>query len=347
MLMRNKWLNHTLLSIACAGVVSTSLLSCKTDNTPDVGDIKLDVKAYDFHHDFYAIDTNDIVSGLDELKSKYPNFIHFYLDTIAVGLSNNPEARFNEESVKLFLTIPDYRNLIDTVNMVYKNTASITEDIVNTFKYIKYYDSSIVVPSNIYYVVTGLNDYVAVTRDDKDLCIGLDYFLGENFEPYFRTRKAAFQTIKFQQSMIPIWAATSIYNNNFFQEPYEKNLLALMIDQGKLQYFLALVVPHAKDYQRFGFTPEQMKWCNDNERLIYNFFTAKELLYSKQLSTVMRYVIDGPFSTGMPSESPGNTGSFIGYKIIKAYAENTGASWTEIIQEKDNQKIFKLAKYKP
>ena len=36
----------------------------------------------------------------------------------------------------------------------------------------------------------------------------------------------------------------------------------------------------------------------------------------------MKFITDGPNTSGMPAESPGNIGSWVGLQIIKSYLKN-------------------------
>ncbi len=336
--------NRILLLILM--LFSLGIHACKTSSSVDVSGIELKVNAYDFYKDFSKLDTNDILNGLEALKNKYPQYLSFYLDTLAVGTVSLEDSIANIENIKYFLSHKDYRSLMDTVEIVYPQTDEITADIIYTLKHIAYYDSSIDLPQNIYYAVSGLSKMVALSGY-QNLTVGLDYFLGPDYPPYTQIRTPQYQLGRLDRPYIPIAISQLIYLDNYPLESEGKDLLALMIAQGKMQYFLSLVTPQAQEHMRFGFSLEQMKWCEENEKFIFKFFTANEMLYSKDVHKILRYVNDGPFSTGMPEESPGNTGSFIGYKIVKAYVEKTGTSLPALLAEQDAVKMLTLSKYNP
>lgn len=326
--------------------ISLFTWSCSGDKSPDVAQVVINSNSHDFYKDFSQLDTNNLSASLQSLQEKYPNYWSFFINNIAVGTVAKQDSSINYEGIKYFLTQKDYRHLMDTVNMAFANTEDIFKEIKQTFQYIKHYDSTIEIPQDVYFTVTGLSNMV-VLGPNNDITVGLDFYLGEQFAPYYQIQIPDFLTRRFVKEYIPINVAQSIYLDKYPNVPYDKDLLDLMVEQGKQQYFLSLVTPFTKEYMRFGFSEAQMKWCEGNERDIYTFFQTKGRLYSKDLHDVLRYVQDGPFSSGMPQESPGNTGSFIGYKIVKEYAVQTGATLHEILLEKDAKKILQLAKYKP
>lgn len=336
-----------LKNIFIVGLSCGLLQSCKNNQVPDVSNIEIKMNVHDFYKDFSALDTQNIVAGLDAFKEKYPEFIHFYLDTLAVGLSSNPEYSSNFESVKLFLTHKDYKGLLDTVNATYANTTATTEAITKALQYAKYYDEALTIPKNLYYFVSGLNDYTAVTKANNDLAVGLDYGIGESYDPYFATGKSSFQTIKFTKTYLPIWALLAVYNNEYNAVEPRGSFIELAINRGKQLYFLSKVFPSMPFETIMGYTKEQYEWAENNQAQIYNFFKSQDIIFDKNLQQSMRYLNEGPFSPGMPQESPGNIGSFLGYKIVCAYAEKTNKSVKEILTEKDHLKIFNQSKYKP
>ncbi len=326
-------------------LLSCSIVSCNSnDSTPNVSDVKVDIKSHNFYQDFSKVDTNNIQASLNELQKKYPEFLTFYLDDL-VGLHTAGNYADTVQGLRFFLTYKDFRSLFDTVAKVYPDTKKIDEELISLFKYIRHYDSSFTIPTDVYYYAAGLN--LAVYTKLKTLGIGLDMFLGKDFKPYQQVGIPSFRLGRHTPANIPIAAARAIYEEKYPIIFDDKNLLALMIEQGKEYYFIKKVVPKASDALLLGITEEQMKWCDENESLIYNYFIQQNLLYETNQQKVVRYVVEGPTAAGMPPESPGNTGSYAGLRIIEQYAKNTGASLKEVMLEKDAQKILTEAKYKP
>ncbi len=322
--------------------------SCGTDKEkhPDVSGLRVPYTAYPFYKDFSRLDTAHMASGLHQLKEKYPDFLDFYLDTLA-SLGVQHAYSDTLKNLKIFLTHKDYRGLFDTVNKVFTSTEKYDEQLKRLFQHIKYYDSLFIIPERVYYFASGLNLFTAVTHGDKDLGIGLDMFLGRAFAPYASIGIAEFATIRFTPENIPVWAARAIYQNNHTFFPEDKTLIEMMIEKGKELYFLEKVLPDVADSLKLGFTGAQLKWCLENEGMMYHFFIQNNLLYEKNMQKIMRFVDDGPNTAGMPPESPGNTGSFVGLQIVRQYAQKTGASLPQILAETDAQKILEKARYKP
>lgn len=338
--------------LSYSGLLLTLLLafaSCgeKANNsTPDVSAIQIDYKAYPFYKDYATLDPQHMAAGLERLKIKYPDFLDFYLDTL-----NNFDFRYeyNDTNRMLydFLTMKDFRALLDTVNIAFPDTKKYDEQLQQTFRYIKYYDSSFSLPKNIYYFVSYLHGPNVALQSEKNLGIGLDMFLGQQFFPYAQLNKSDFETIRMTPDNIPVWVARIIYEDKYPFSPENKTLLEIMVEKGKALYFIEKTTPYLKEEIKFGYSPAQMSWCKKNEALIYNFFLQNNLLFENNLQKTMRYMSDGPSSPGMPAESPGNAGSFIGWRIVKQYAERNNVPMHTLLTTTDARKILEGAHYKP
>ena len=74
----------------------------------------------------------------------------------------------------------------------------------------------------------------------------------------------------------------------------------------------------------------------------------KELIYSTDPSETIKYFGEAPFTTGFSKESPGRTGWWIGWQIIRSYMNNyPETTILELISLDNNQEILTKTKYKP
>ena len=91
-----------------------------------------------------------------------------------------------------------------------------------------------------------------------------------------------------------------------------------------------------------------MEWCKENEGLIWSYIVKNEDLYSVDPVTIQTYIGEGPFTQGFSQEfSPGNIGPWIGWQIVKKYADNNPALKPEEIMKTSAKQILEQAKYKP
>jgi len=316
-------LSGKIICSFCFFLIVLSICSCggNNSNVPDVSGIKVSLETSRFDIDLYKTDTNKIADGLTQLKQKYRDFLDFYLDTLLeLGIHGNYSD--TNKALRELLTNRDYIGLHDTIINHYPDTKEIENELVKAFQFMKYYYPDYKVP-RIIFLSSQLNKYSAFTVGSDIVGIGLDMFLGDDYVFYNSIEIPAYMHSHLRPSYIPVAALSVIYleKHPFLMDDNSGNrtLLDMMIQRGKQQYYLHKVLPSTPDSVLFGFTQKQLDWCNKNEEKIYNFFIEHNYLYSNEMRTVFPYVTDGPCSDQISAESPGNTGTWLGYKMVLAY----------------------------
>ncbi len=85
------------------------IISCNNDkNIPDVSGIKIPVSVKRFEKDFFALDTFNLATGLNELNENYPGFTNDFINNI-LGLSV-PALLDNNEKIYQWLQNNGYTN---------------------------------------------------------------------------------------------------------------------------------------------------------------------------------------------------------------------------------------------
>ncbi len=341
-------------------ILSASLFFSCSDNTekaPDTSAIKINYRSYRFDKDLYALDTNNIGSGLTQLKAKYPSFLNYFLDTLMAYeiYGNYSDTLIGvREGLKPFITFKDYKDLQDSIEKHYPDTKGVDEHLSEAFKRLKLYMPESPVPA-IMYLNLGLSKWPSFPVDSNTHCIALDMFLGDYFPHYASVGAPQYLYMHRREAYIPVSVFSAIYRGDHPWDPQEKSLLELMIDKGIEQYYLHKLLVGTPDSVLFGFSKTNIDWCNANEAMVYNFFVQNKLLYSKVAMDIMSYVTDGPFARGLEPVSnpvkltPGNIGTWMGYKIVASYmAQNPNVTLKDLISQKqDAVQILEMARYKP
>lgn len=233
------------------------------------------------------------------------------------------------------------------VNKTFLDFKSTNEELKNLFKHIKYYDKMFSVPK----VVTLTNyvqyrDNVIVT--DSIVLIALDNFLGKDHKFYVNGGIPEFVAANFTEKQI-VPTIAEAYAKDYVFQTKRKTFLDEMIYFGKLLYFKDIMMPFKSNAEKIGYTEEQLEWAEANEEPIWSYFVEKELLYSSDSKLPNRFIADAPFSKfylELDNQSPGRLGQYIGWQIVKAYAEKTDKDVMTILQA-DPEEIFRKSKFKP
>nr|MBA2562875.1 hypothetical protein [Chitinophagaceae bacterium] len=131
-------------------LIFAGIISCNNDKKiPDVSGIKVEVTVKRFEKDFFAMDTSDLVAGLNQLQQKYPGFINDFINNIlgldVAALMNKNDQQVN--ALKIFLR--DYRPVKDSADMVFGDFEKETKEIKKGLQFLKHYFPKYNAPSNI------------------------------------------------------------------------------------------------------------------------------------------------------------------------------------------------------
>jgi len=143
--------------------------------------------------------------------------------------------------------------------------------------------------------------------------------------------------------------AMRVWAEDMVQMPgADATMLDVIISEGKKLYFAAEMLPDMDESQIIEYRPEQFQWCVENELQIWGFLLENDILYSSKMGEYNRYVNESPTTYGMPPESPGKTGIWIGWQIIKAYMKaHPRTPIDKLLSELDAREILDGSGYKP
>lgn len=335
-------------------LLAVSLFSCKNKKgIPDVAAVKVDIKLERFDKDFFAIDSNDVLPGLNRLNQKYPLLTSIFLQNI-LGL----DSASTLPGVKRFLHLS--QSMDSAVKGAFKNTDQLKKDFQKAFQFVNYYFPDYKVPKII--TVVGPVDALAQTSNGYSpdfigpdfLGISLQFYLGRNYpdyhDPYLIENVAPeYRSRRFSKEYITADAMQLVADDIFQDKSAGKPLIEQMIEKGKQWFLLDKFLPEAPDSIKTGYTKQQLDWCTENEGLIWSYIVKNEKdLYSLNPSIIQTYIGEGPFTQGFSQElSPGNLGQWIGWQIVKKFASKNPDMKPEEIMKAEAKRILDEAKYKP
>lgn len=307
---------------------SLVLVSCDEDSKleEDISKIEMDFTVERFDKAFASATPTD----LPKLKGAYPFLFSKHVpDSVWIYRIND--------------TLQD--QLLSEVGKVFNEFKDEKSDLESLFQHLAYYDKTFSIPR----VVTLTNDVDYRNKTivtDTLLLIALDNFLGEDHEFYQNIPRYLAKNMQRQQ-LVPEIAEG--YARKYIYQINRSTFLDEMIYYGKLLYFKDVMIPFISDGEKIGYTEQELKWAEANESPIWSYFIEKELLFSTDSKLPSRFIADAPYSKfylELDNESPGRLGQYIGWQIVRAYAENTGESIMTIM-EKEPENIFNNSKFKP
>lgn len=330
-----------------AFLLAVSLLSCG-DSGPDVSDININVQVKRFEQDFFALDTVNLVSSLEQLGAKYPLFLGDFL----FGYMQLPPITDTSVEIHNLLKqyIRDYSPLKDSVNKEFGNFDAIADEIVKGLQHVKYYFPQYALPQNIITCIAPLEGFGDVITRNA-LAVSLGHHLGREFSYYTSElglqALPRYRTLWFTKETIPVGCLKNVVGDLRDPLPSGRPLVEQMVDAGKLLYVLDKVMPNTPDTLKLTYTKQQLEFCKKNEGQIWNLFVSNNLLFTTENVLIDGYLKEGPFTPEFGEGSPGGIGNFVGWQIVKKYMDNHSNVTPEQLMKTDVKTIFEESKYKP
>ncbi|TAL57901.1 MAG: gliding motility lipoprotein GldB [Bacteroidetes bacterium] len=321
------------------------LSSCETNRLEvDVSDIQVpEVYVSRFDRDFFALNAGNISRSLPEMQEKYPGFTDLFVKNILCPRGITDSACIPE--IIRFVTDKDMRAAYDDCQKVFPDLNQTEQKLTDVFRHYNYYYPNAKLP-HVVAMMSGFN--YAIAAADSSFSIGLEMYLGSKARFYEMIQFPNYKRVNMRKEyivtdLVHAWMAKAFPNTN-----KSGTLLNEMIYQGKLLYLEDALMPDTHDSIKIGFTKNQLDWCVENENNMWGFLIKNKLLYSNDITMVTKFTGEAPFTTGFVKESPGRTGVWIGWQIVRKYVgSNPSITFEQLMQEIDAQKILSMSKYKP
>lgn len=295
------------------------------------------IKRYEI--ELMKIDTNRVGEELHRLYKEFPLF--------SEGADLDDPA--TQKQILDLVTDPRSKDLLDAILEKYPDLHSLEKTLGQGFTlYDQMFDKRVKQPT-IYTYMSYLDYYNRVIFLDSVLLIAIDMYLGADYPHYdaIAADLPMYIRRRLDAQFIAVDAMKAVAHYELEKSPQPlKTLLDHLILQGKVAYFLEKTLPDTDAATRFGYTDEQMKWCKKSEAMMWSYLMAAQLLYEGDNFKYRAFVMEGPTVQEFPG-SPGRVGHFLGYRIVKAYMENTGQTMPELFANQDAQDILKQSNYRP
>jgi hypothetical protein len=325
-------------------IVLVLLGSCKKDHDekcafiPDTKKITVDLQIQNLEDSLPSVKTKrELVNFL----TRHPELRdHFF------GRANYPD-----DSVFINTLFKRFTNLgMDTLltetHKVFGDYSLLRDQFKQAFANIKYYYPNFRIPK-IQTMVSGLEDMDLLVTDTL-IVVGLDFYLGPGAK--YRPRMYDYILRRYNKDFI-VPSALLLYgiNPSFNKTKLtDRTALADMIAYGKAYYFAKHMLPCAEDSVLMGYTREEMSGAKENEDLIYIRLIENEVIYSTSHQVKQRYLDERPQTLEVGEKCPGRIGTWVGWRIVDAYANrHSDKSLPQIMETKEPEKIFKESKYRP
>ena len=318
-------------------MIIASMIGCKGDLLDiDLSTSTVNIEVRRSEKQVFNLNDSTQIAHFGEFLPLYGQYV--------LGIGHPNEVGFHRE-LRMFASNNDMRTLYAESEDVFDDNNILNASFSKAFSYYSYHFPDSVIPQVITNI-SGLNYPVFV--GDSTLGVGLDMFLGSDFEVY---PLAGFPEY-LSRTMTPEYVVSrSMYG--WIQSMYEEtsgsqNMLEQMVFHGKLLYTMDALLYAQPDSIKSGFSEEDLKWCDRNEVNIWSVLIDKDLLYTTDHMSISKWIEPAPFTSGIPQESPGQLGRWVGWQMVRAFMEqHPETTLPQLFTDHEAQKILTLSKYKP
>jgi len=321
----------TLKSILILAFIGYVISSCSHD------DLDVDVSNVKVKTAFINLDSILIHSSPSELLTYHDQFetnitsIYSYQVGYCLQIGQVHDTAF-VNSINQFKEDKGIIGIENSIHDQFKNLESHKLKIINGLKHLKYHFPEGIIPTNIVFMNSLFNSNSFST--EKEIGIGLERYLGyENemvkklpSEPFYDWIKKAMDVQYLERDALCNWIITH------YMTEIDGTLAEQMIYWGKILYLTEASFPDMDKNIILRYNASQYKWAIDNEAKFWKHLVDEKLLFKNNGLEKANLLNEGPFTIGLPEESPDRLGQFLGWKIVKNYMGKVDASLEELLK---------------
>lgn len=309
----------------------------------DVSAIDVSVQLARFEKDLLSKKNMLATSEIEQLATQYRPFFDDFTEQI-INIGNAKSNNINYQ-LNAFVSDEYIQEIFNEVTKQYGSFSVYESQLTNAFKHYKHYFPNKEIPTIITYI-SGFN--YAIATGENYLGIGLDMFLGKDYQPYIELQLPEYKREIMTKDYLVSSVLLGWISTEYEMEETQPNLLAEMVHQGKILYLLDALIPKEDNFKKLSYTEKQYNWCNQNKQQIWFYIMDNKLLFTKETPQIIKFMGEAPFTNGFPEGSPGRIGHWLGWEIVKAYMnKNPNVTLPELMQQTNAQEILNKSNYKP
>ena len=276
----------------------------------------------------------------ESLEPYYEQYL-FFLE----GTLKNPVAL---ENLYDFVTDPSINELFLDTNDQWEELDVFAKSLANALKFHRYHFPRYELPK-IYTYISGIDYMMPVIYTGDKLVIGLDNYLGNDYELYDRLGIPRYRSHWMRQERLLVEVMLAFADMRLAEyAPMPETLLDHMIYHGKRQYFLDSMLPRTHDTLKIAYTAKNIEWMENYEGYAWTYKLDNNLLYTSDHRTITQFTGEAPFTPAFGRASAPRTGVWLGWQIVREYMRrNPDISLQELLGEGDARKILMGARYRP
>jgi len=290
----------------------------------------------------FTIPVDNVAEYIPRLKLQYGELFDLYCSrVISIGSPGSPG--FPEELTK-FLTDSSMNIVYRRVMEVYPDLKDIESSLGRAFYNYRMELPDMPIPS-VYTIMSGFNQ--SIVTADTVLAIALDKYLGKDEEMYLMIGTSRYIAQTMDRKYLPADCMRAWVYTEFPFYNSANNVLNNILYEGKVMYAVHRLLPNTPDSIIFGFTPAQMRWCQNNAAQMWTSLIENRVLFSTDHLLISKLIDPSPFTSTFSNESPGRAAVWLGYQIITSYMKRNRVSLEQLLSDNDYPQLLDKARFRP
>jgi len=271
-----------------------------------------------FDKDLLYLSDNYSDSAFFAFDEKYSDLFSIYYNSILKGPSDSLDSKSKIQFISSILNNSHFNDLYNDVICEFANMEE-EETILSkaSIRFYKIFNNSYI--PQIYTHVSPFG-YSVITSDSL-ISVSLDNYLGSDYIGY-NGIFYKYQLPKKERKMI----IPDIFRGWIYAKyPHKQtSLIDGMIYEGAVIYAIETILDDYDVSDILAYDKMKIKWCEDNESLIWDAIIKSNHLYSDDPFIYSKYINEAPYCTALNGDVPAEIGKWIGYKIVSNYISDKG-----------------------
>ena len=222
-------------------------------------------------------------------------------------------------------------------------------DLQSFFDHTRHYYPE--VPNPLVYTLTA-GYGVDMEVKDSVIVLGLEYFLSDSSrylprDPVSGVMIPGYIRKRLKKRFILPSVAMVVADRFCQTDMLDNSMLGEMLKWGRIYYFMERTMPCMPDSLIAGYSELEMNEAEKNLKIIWTHFSENKLFFNTDLFLIRKYCDERPNVLEIGEKCPGRIGRWLGWQIVRKWAENKKVPLQQLMAEKDARKIFNESGFRP
>jgi hypothetical protein len=324
------------------------LIGCESNTFDiDVSEVRIEQPIFRLDEAMFNVDWTNPLAANRSLQKDYKDYFRLYGSFVLNNPFPEEDPRF-ADYLRGFAEDSVMNALAFSIDSLFggERFDPYSNQIEEAFRHYAYYFPYEPTPAILTYQ-SGFN--YKVVPNDTLIGIGLEWYLGPQHPVIQRLSPQIFPNYEKEKMRADYLVVDAI--KGFLKVKYQDylvmdNVLSTLVFYGKIMVLTDALLPGFTDADKMNYLPEEWEWCKQNELQIWTLMAEEQILFENSMLEITKWVNDGPFTNGLPQDSPSRVGIWIGWQMVNQYLKkNPEITLAQLLAIDNPTEILKF--YKP